>query len=110
MERRIRLVWSPKAARPWCPGASLPAEEPSAPLGQRTGFLRVQGLMERIRRRRQSDRERPRASVEPPPAIPRRDTPETVPCEAPPPATASPGKPAETAGGAAAATGERARG
>jgi len=51
MERRIRLNWSPKRKRPWCPGltrASNPA--PAVPTGL-TGMLRVHALMDLLRTR-----------------------------------------------------------
>lgn len=87
MERRIRLSWSPKDLRPWCPGASLPPVQHGADgpggLGAagRTGFLRVQGLMERIRRRRVAARthEHPGANPEPAAPLPVRPPRGTVP-------------------------------
>jgi hypothetical protein len=90
MERRIRLTWSPKDLRPWCPGASLPPARSGADgagglggLGAagRTGFMRVQGLMERIRRRRVAARahEQPGASPEPAAPLPVRPPRGTVP-------------------------------
>lgn len=73
MERRIRLTWSPKDVRPWCPGASLPpgpSWSGSHGAVGRTGFLRVQGLMERIRRRRSAGRGQEPTGASPEPAAP----------------------------------------
>ena len=73
MERRIRLTWSPKDLRPWCPGASLPpVQNRQGGIGAagRTGFMRVQGLMERIRRRRAAGRAHEQTSASPEPAAP----------------------------------------
>ena len=52
MERRVRLNWSEKHKRPWCPGLSLPRQDTAVAPPALTGFMRVQGLVERIRQRR----------------------------------------------------------
>ena len=52
MEPRVRLSWSKGPLRPWCPGASLPPRPSPGGPPAATGFLRVQGLLERLRQRR----------------------------------------------------------
>jgi hypothetical protein len=49
MERRIRLTWSPKHGRPWCPGSTRPVRQPRPIATGWTGFFKVQGLLELIR-------------------------------------------------------------
>jgi len=71
MEPRIRLDWSPRSSRPWCPGASLPCGASAESLPAATGFLRVQGLLERLRHRRTATRSRPTADVHPPAPLPK---------------------------------------
>jgi hypothetical protein len=51
MERRIRLTWSSKHGRPWCPGTTRPTREPRLVPSGWTGFLKVQGLVDLIRQR-----------------------------------------------------------
>ena len=44
---RIRLTWSPKAQRPWCPGATRPAPAAAVPVGW-TSFLRMQDVVQKL--------------------------------------------------------------
>ncbi len=63
MERRVRLNWSAKRQRAWCTGLSLPKQIGTGSASALTGFMRVQGLMERIRARRGSTQESVRAPL-----------------------------------------------
>ena len=52
MKRRIRLSWSPKHERPWCPGTTRPTLAPPSVATGWTSFLKVQSLVGLVRQRK----------------------------------------------------------
>jgi len=51
MERRIRLNWSPKRKRPWCPGLCRASEPAPAVPSTLTGIFRMNALKDLLRTR-----------------------------------------------------------
>jgi len=78
MERRIRLNWSPKRKRPWCPGLRRVSEPaPAVPSG-RTGIFRMNALMDLLRTRPESAPLGPVAEPIAHPPLDHRDEPQDV--------------------------------